>query len=137
MQEMITMAIATHLIVIGATVLFALYNIYASIAIKDEVIYINRMKYLQPQYLIFISAIAFTGIIVMAVNMFILKPSLWLMIVALFIIIYSSIKKHIIRKNSNTNSKKSMQQLREYVKRKYIIDIVILTLVTIVSFAIR
>ncbi len=137
MEQMITMSINFHLFIIGATILLALYNIYVSLNLKDEVIYINRMKYLQPQYLLLVVAIIFTGITVMAVNHFDLKSSLILMIIAVLIMIYTSVKKHILRVNTNTNDSTSTQLLRAWIKKKYIGDIVLMFIIGGVSFILR
>ncbi len=137
MNEMITMSINLHLFIIAATILLALYNIYASNKIENEAIYINRMKYIQPQYLMITSAIVFTGAVVMAVNHFNLRISLVIMIIAVLWMFYTSIKKHTLRQNSNTNDKESMQVFRRYVKKKYTIDIVLMLVVGAVSFALR
>ncbi len=137
MNEMITMSINLHLFIIVAAILLALYNIYASYKLEDETIYINRMKYIQPQYLMIISAIIFTGVTVMAVSYFNLRISLVIMIIAVLWMLYTSIKKHIIRKDTNTNDKESMQNFREFVKKKYTIDIALMLVVGVVSFALR
>lgn len=137
MEQMITMSINLHLFIIGITILLAIYNIYASSSIKDEVVYINRMKYIQPQYLSLVTAIVFTGITVMAVNHFVLKPSLILMIIAVLVIYFTSIKKHMIRKYANTNDPDAMSYLRGFVKKKYIGDVVLIVLVGGVSFMLR
>ncbi|MCH9812400.1 MAG: hypothetical protein K0U47_00460 [Epsilonproteobacteria bacterium] len=133
MEQMISMSINLHLFIISITVLLALYNLYATKSIKDEVVYINRMKYIQPQYLTLVSAIIFTGITVMAVNLFVIKPSLIVMLLGVFIMLFTSIKKHMYRKISNTNSVESMQTFRNYVKKKYIGDIVLLASVSAIS----
>ncbi len=137
MEQMITMSINLHLFIIGATILLALYNIYASYSLKDEVKYINRMKYMQPQYLALVTTIAFTGIIVMAVNHFVIKPSLILMIIAILIIYFTSIKKHMIRKYANTNNPENMLYLRGFIKKKYVGDILLIILVGSASFMMR
>ena len=136
MEQMITMSINLHLFIIGATILLALYNIYVSYNLKDETIYINRMKYIQPQYLSLVTAIMFTGITVMAVNHFVIKPSLIFMIIAILIIYFTSVKKHLIRKFANTNDPDAMSYLRGFVKKKYIGDVVLMVLVGVVSFMI-
>ena len=136
MEQMITMSINHHLFIIGATILLALYTIYNSVALKNELTYINRIKYIQPQYLSLVTAIAFTGITVMAVNHFIIKPSLILMVIAVAIIYFTSTKLHMIRKHANTNDIPQMNYLRGFVKKKYIGDIVLIVLVGVVSFMI-
>ena len=133
MEQMITMSINLHLFIIGATMLLALYNIYASYNLKDETIYINRMKYIQPQYLSLVTAVMFTGITVMAVNHFVIKPSLILMIIAVLVIYFTSTKLHMIRKHAHTNDIQEMNYLRGFVKKKYIGDIVLMVLVGVVS----
>ncbi len=137
MNEMITMSINLHLFIIVATILLALYSIYTSNKIENETTYINKMKYIQPQYLMITSAIVFTGAVVMAVNHFNLQISLVIMIIAVLWMFYTSIKKHLIRQNSDTNDKESMRTFRAYVKKKYTIDIVLMLLVGAVSFALR
>jgi hypothetical protein len=104
--------------------------------LKSETVYINRMKYIQPQYLSLVTAIVFTGITVMAVNHFVLKPSLILMIAAVLWIYFTSTKLHMIRKFTNTTDKESMSYFRAFVKKKYIWDIVLMVLVGVVSFMI-
>ncbi len=137
MEPMITMSINLHLFIIAATILLALYNIYASNKLENEVVYINRMKYIHPQYLMIVSAIIFTGVIVMATNNFNLRISLVIMIVAVLWMFYTSIKKHIIRQETNTNDKESMQNFRAYVKKKYMIDIVLMLVVGAISFVLK
>ena len=134
MEQMISMSINLHLFMIGATILLALYNIYASYNLKDETIYINRMKYIQPQYLSLVTAIMFTGITVMAVNHFVLKPSLVLMVIAILIIYFTSTKLHMIRKYANTNDTDSMDYLRGYIKKKYMGDIALMIFVVGIAF---
>jgi Na+-translocating ferredoxin:NAD+ oxidoreductase RnfG subunit len=134
MEQMITMSINLHLFIIGATILLALYTIFASNSIKSENIYINRIKYIQPQYLSLVTAIAFTGITVMAVNHFVLKTSLILMVIAVLIVYFTSTKLHMIRKHANTKDIQEMNYLRGFVKKKYIGDVVLIVLVGIVSF---
>lgn len=137
MEQMITMSINLHLFIIGATIVLAIYNVYVSYKLKDEVAYINRMKYIQPQYLMLVSSIAFTGIAVMAVNQFVVKPSLILMIVAILFIYFTSIKKHMIRKFANTNDNDSMSYIRGFVKKKYIGDVILIILVGGISLMMR
>lgn len=137
MNEMITMSINLHLLIIVVAILLALYNIYASYKLENETTYINRMKYIQPQYLMIISAIVFTGVTVMSVSYFDLQISLVIMIGAVLWMFYTSIKKHIIRKDTNTNDKESMQKFREFVKKKYTIDIALILVVSVASFALR
>jgi len=137
MEQMITMSINLHLFIIAATILLAFYNIYASNKLENETVYINRIKYIQPQYLSLVTAIVFTGITVMAVNHFVLKPSLILMIVAVLWIYFTSIKLHMIRKFANTEDKESMDYFRSYVKKKYMVDIVLMLVVGGISFLIR
>jgi predicted neutral ceramidase superfamily lipid hydrolase len=137
MEQMITMSINLHLFIIGATILLAFYNVYASNIIKDETIYINRMKYIQPQYLSLVTAILFTGITVMAVNHFVIKPSLILMIIAILVIYFTSTKLHMIRKHAHTNDRQEMNYLRGFVKKKYIGDIVLMLFVGAISFMMR
>jgi hypothetical protein len=122
---------------IVATILLAIYNIYASSKLDDETLYINRMKYIQPQYLSLVTAMVFTGITVMAVNHFVLKPSLILMIIAVLWIYFTSTKMHMIRKFTNTTDKESISYFRAYVKKKYTVDIALMLLVGGISFLIR
>jgi len=134
MEQMITMSINLHLLMIGATILLALYTIFVSNKIKDETAYINRIKYTQPQYLSLVSAVAFTGIIVMAVNHFTLKPSLILMVITVLIVFFTSIKLHMQRKQVNTTDISQISDLKKAVKKKYIVDVVLIVLVGAVSF---
>lgn len=137
MEEMIALSIDLHLFMIGLTVLLALYNIFASFTLKDEVAYINRMKYLHLQYMVLVSTVVFTGITVMAVNHFVYHFTWVLMIVAVSVIYFTSIKKHIHRKHAHTDSESSMARFRSFVKKKYIADIGIIAIVTLISFALR
>ncbi len=137
MEQMISMSINLHLFMIAATILLALYLIYASYTLEDETAYINRIKYSQPQYLALVTAIGFTGITVMAVNHFVLKPTLILMVIAILIIYFTSTKLHMIRKYANTNDRESMSFLRGYVKKKYITDVALITLVAGVSLVLN
>jgi hypothetical protein len=133
MNEMLSMAISLHIFIISMTILVALYMIYASKKLKDSIKYINRIKYLQPQYLMLVSSIVFTGIAVMAVEHFDFRPSLILMIIAVLFIYFTSIKIHMLRKQTNSDLDADMQFLREYVTSKYLKDIALIVVVAIIS----
>jgi Ca2+/Na+ antiporter len=133
MNEMLTMAINLHLFIITMTIVLALYIIYASKSLVDNTKYINRMKYLQPQYMMLVSSIVFTGIAVMAVEHFQFRPTLILMILAALYIYFTSIKKHMLRKQTNTDNMEDMKFLRSYIKSKYIKDITAIVVVAMVS----
>jgi len=133
MEQMITMSINLHLFIISVTILLALYNIYASYFLLDETIYINRIKYMQPQYLSLVTAVMFTGVTVMAVNHFDVKPSLIFMIIAVLVIFFTSAKLHMLRKYAHTTQKQEMDYLRGFVRKKYIGDVVLISLVVVVS----
>jgi len=137
MEQMISMSINLHLFMIGATILLALYTVFVSNKIKDETTYINRIKYTLPQYLSLVAAIAFTGITVMAVNHFVFKLSLILMIFTVLFIFFTSTKLHFIRKNTKTDDDNQMIQLRKSVKKKYLLDVLLAVVVGIVSFMVK
>jgi hypothetical protein len=133
MQEMITTSINIHLTLIFITILTAIYGIYTVKKVKDSTKLINKIKYLQTQYILTVSALFFTGITVMAVNHFSIKPNLIIMIIAIIYILYSSIKLHMIRKNTNTNKSPQMEYFKEYVNKKYTTDVIIIIATALIS----
>lgn len=135
MNEMISLSINIHLFLIAVTIFAALYAIYSTKSVDNPVQFVNRMKFFQPQYLVILTALGFTGITVMAVNMFVIKLNLIVMIIALVALYATSIKKHAARKAVNTNDAESVQYFRKYVSKKYMIDIAVLVAASILSFA--
>jgi len=93
-QEMIDLSTQLHLIFVFLLIALIGANIYL---LKKEPSFgrlSKRLELLAPQYYIALSAIFFTGVIVMAVSQFSFSWSVWGMIVAWMSLLFFGIKGH-------------------------------------------
>ncbi len=128
MQETILLSISLHIFVISITLILALYLLFNAFFEKDFIKFYNRQKFLYTQFNILIGAIFFTGIIVMAMNQFNFRPAVWIMIIAFLIMVFMTIKLKFARYHLKKNDLNSYNNFRNFVKKKYLLDILLLGL---------
>jgi len=125
MEELIHLSSQLHLVfIILLGVLIAL-NLYLLKSDKTFLKLSKRLELIAPQYYIVLSAIFFTGIIVMAVRQFTFSFSVWVMIVVWIAIVAFGIRGHKMYKKLE-RTEESQSAYKRYAIKKYSLDLVAL-----------
>jgi len=127
MQEMIHLSTQLHLIFVFLLIALIVANIYL---LKKEMAFgrlSKRLELLAPQYYIVLSAIFFTGLIVMAVQQFSFSWLVWGMIVAWMFLLFFGIQGHKRYKQLKRYEVEPLSY-KAFALRNYTIDMGILFL---------
>ena len=122
MEELITLANRLHLLFIIVLVMLIAINLYFLKSDKTFLKLSKKLELIAPQYYIVLSAIFFTGIIVMAVQQFAFSYSVWAMIVVWLLIVTFGIKGHKAYKKVKT-SEVTQADYKAFAIKKYSIDL--------------
>lgn len=136
MEEMVTLSIRLHLIFVVLLVLLLGINLYL---LKSDKTFFNlskRLELLAPQYYIVLSAIFFTGLIVMAVRQFSFSWIVWEMVVVWIVLIAFGIRAHKAYKKVK-RSELSSDTYKALAIRKYTVDLVLIVLTFILFYGVH
>lgn len=135
MEEMITMAIQLHVGFIMLALVLASY-IYFVAQKFESVEYAQKYEKTYAWYLMSISIIGFTGIVVMAVEMFAFHWSVMWMILIFVIMMTTSVKVHQLFKKTHRFDVDSIATFSQFAKRKYLSDMVLMLVTGVLFYAI-
>lgn len=121
MEELIRLASQLHLVFIILLVVLIALNLYLLKSDKTFLKLSKRLELIAPQYYIVLSAIFFTGIIVMAVRQFTFSFSVWLMIIVWVLIVAFGIRGHKMYKKIE-RTEESQSAYKRYAIKKYSLD---------------
>jgi len=121
MEELIHLASQLHLVFIILLVVLIALNLYLLKSDKTFLKLSKRLELIAPQYYIVLSAIFFTGIIVMAVRQFTFSFSVWLMIIVWILIVAFGIRGHKMYKKIE-RTEESQSAYKRYAIKKYSLD---------------
>ncbi len=125
MEQMITMAIQLHIGFIILSLLLASY-VYFVAGKFEDVKYAQNYEKTYAWYLMAISIVGFTGIVVMAVELFAFHWSVVWMIVIFIIMILTSVKVHQLFKKTHRFDEESILAFSQFAKKKYLSDILLM-----------
>ena len=134
--ELINMATDLHLIFVLATIFVAVVSFFFIFSDKDFRAFSKWVESIALQYYFMLGSLFFTGLILWTTESFVLHWKVFLMIGAMIVILYTSIKLHRIYKKTRLNNIPSQQAFKQYAKRKYLIDIVLLVGTAAVAYAV-
>lgn len=137
MEEFITLSMQLHLLFVILLVVLIIINLYL---LKSDSVFIKLSKKLEliaPQYYIVLSAIFFTGIIVMAVKKFEFSLSVWIMILVWLFILVKGIKKHKIYKKMDKRDENSQVDYKKLAIKKYMIDAILIIVTIIFTYGVH
>jgi len=137
MSELILLATKLHVFTVAMLVTLIIFIILRLQSESDYVKLTKKYERYSLFYYFFLSSILFTGLILFTVLKFKWSIRVILMIMAILHLTVTSIKLHKIFKNTRKNDIDSQLLFRKYLKKKYLIDIVVLVIVGVVSFAIH
>ncbi len=136
MEELLSAAKWTHQLFSGGLLLLAVLNIYF---IKKEQLFhalARQIEFLAPQYYLLLAAILFTGLLVWTVEEFVIKADVLAMISIWFIILITSIIKYQKYKRVRAKDIEGQKEFKNFAMKKYISDIVLIIVVTTISYMI-
>lgn len=125
MEELIRLSSQLHLVFIILLVILIALNLYLLKSDKTFLKLSKRLELIAPQYYIVLSAIFFTGIIVMAVRQFAFSFSVWIMIVVWVAIVAFGIRGHKMYKKIE-RTEVSQSAYKRYAIKKYTLDFIAL-----------
>ncbi len=136
MKDMISMSIMLHVIFIVIAALLAVFSYIFINSDKDYRGFSNRVESLSLQYYFMLAALFFTGLVVFGATGLEFTWQVGMMIAALIWIIFSSVKLHMLFKMTRERDIESQKRFKIYAKRKYLIDIIIILLVSVIMYAV-
>ena len=125
MEELIHLSSQLHLVFIILLVVLIALKLYLLNSDKTFLKLSKRLELIAPQYYIVLSAIFFTGIIVMAVRQFAFSFSVWLMIIVWVLIVAFGIRGHKMYKKIE-RTEASQSAYKRYAIKKYSLDLLAL-----------
>lgn len=125
MEELIRLSSQLHLVFIILLIILIALNLYLLKSDKTFLKLSKRLELIAPQYYIVLSAIFFTGIIVMAVRQFAFSFSVWVMIVVWIAIVAFGIRGHKMYKKIE-RTEVSQSAYKRYAIKKYTLDFIAL-----------
>lgn len=125
MEELIRLSSQLHLVFIILLIILIALNLYLLKSDKTFLKLSKRLELIAPQYYIVLSAIFFTGIIVMAVRQFAFSFSVWVMIVIWIAIVAFGIRGHKMYKKIE-RTEVSQSAYKRYAIKKYTLDFIAL-----------
>lgn len=136
MDELIRLSSQLHLLFITLLVVLIGLNIYLLKSDKTFLKLSKRLELIAPQYYIVLSAIFFTGIIVMAVQQFRFSFSIGLMILVWLLIIAFGIRGHKLYKKIE-RTEESQSAYKRYAMKKYSVDLLAVVVVSILFYTVH
>jgi len=136
MNEMISMAVTLHIVFIAGALILAILSYFFINSDKDFRGFSNRVESISLQYYFMLAALFFTGLVVFGATGLEITWQVVLMLAALGWIIYSSAKLHVLFKMTREVDIESQKRFKTYARQKYIIDIVLMLIVSAVMYAV-
>ena len=137
MNEFISLSTQLHLLFVIVLVVLIGINLYL---LKKDTGFVKLSKKLEliaPQYYIVLSAIFFTGIIMMAVTQFSFHIGVWVMIFVWIFILFFGIKGHRRYKKMDKNDELSQGDYKTFAIKKYSIDLVLILVSTLFAYMVH
>jgi len=137
MEELLSLSTKLH---VGAIIILGLLVLFINFRLQKEDDYIKLTKKYEKYslfYYFFLATLFFTGLILFTVIKFVWSLKIVLMIMAILHMSVTSVKLHIVFKNSRIKDISSQESFKKYAKKKYLIDLIVLVLIGIISYAIH
>ena len=137
MNEFITLSTQLHLLFVIVLVILFGINLYL---LKKDTGFVRLSKKLEliaPQYYIVLSAIFFTGIIMMAVTQFTFLIGVWVMIGVWMFILFFGIRGHRRYKKMDKKDEVSQNDYKTFAIKKYTIDLALILASTLFAYAVH
>lgn len=136
MEELISLSSQLHLLFVVLLIGLIGGNLYLLKSDRSFVKLSKRLELLTPQYYIVLSAIFFTGLIVMAVRQFTFSLSVWVMIAVWIFIVAFGIRNYKIYKKTR-DAQIGQDEYKILTLRKYAIDLFLVICTSLLFYAVH
>lgn len=136
MEELISLSSQLHLLFVVLLIGLIGGNLYLLKSDRSFVKLSKRLELLTPQYYIVLSAIFFTGLIVMAVRQFTFSLSVWVMIAVWIFIVAFGIRNYKIYKKTR-DAQIGQDEYKILTLRKYAIDLFLVICTSLFFYAVH
>ena len=137
MNELMTTSSLTHQVLLLALILT---TVIVLVLFKTENDYVKLTKIHERGsliYFLFLTTLAFTGLLAFTVLQFTFSAKIVIMILAFFHMLVTSIKLYVKFKKTTKNDLESQIEFKNYANKKYTIDIFLLIIIGFISYAIH
>ena len=136
MDELIKLSIQLHILFVVLLVGLIVGNLYLLQRNKTFFNLSKRLELLAPQYYIALSAIFFTGLIVMAVQQFAFSARIWEMIFTWIVLLGVAIRTHKWYKKID-KTEVSQNEYKRFALKKYLFDLVLLSTLFVLLYGVH
>ncbi len=136
MNELISMALTMHIVFIAGALVLAVLSYFFINQDKEFRGFSKRVESVSLQYYFMLAALFFTGLVVFGATGLEVTWQVLMMLGALGWIIFTSAKLHQVFKRTRETDIESQKIFKDYAKHKYITDIVIILIVSVVMYAV-
>ena len=137
MEELLKITVNVHVFFILGTMILAVINLLVVTNTQEFSVVVRRANFLLPMYYMFLSAVIFTGLILMGIAHFSMTFSVALMILVWMIIFVLTIKSYKALKKTRTSKDPAFKvQYLWFAKRKWATDLVLIVLITLFAWRI-
>ncbi len=137
MSELIALSVQVHLSCIALLVGLIIANLYL-LSQKRTFFYLSkRLELLAPQYFIVLSAIFFTGLIVVAVRQFSLSATIWVMMGVWIILLFMGIKNYKVYKHLDKNNQLEQEKYKRFAFKKELLALMLIVLSSALIYGVR
>ena len=136
MQDMISTAIELHL---GSIFLILVIIIWVLLILKSDRDFTplsRKYEAVSLYYRAVLGVLFFTGLVVMAVVKFDVSWMVYVMILVILHMSATSVKENIVYKKTHLKDIPSQEAFKKYAMKKYMIDIIMIVVVGVVSYAV-
>ncbi len=136
MASMISMAIMLHvgsILLILLLLALLLWHFSSDMEFKA---FSLKYEQLSLYYKATLGALFFTGLVVMAVAKFDVLWTVYIMVLVVLHMIATSVKEHLAYKLTHIKDALSQETFKAYAKKKYTIDIVLIVVLSVVTYAV-
>lgn len=134
MEELYSMSVTLHWVFVLGMLLLAGVNLFFIIRHSEYITFAKKVQFVTPQYYMVMAALFFTGLIAMTVREFTMSVEIAVMILAWLFILLSSIRSYKIYKKTDSKDEEGKRYYRSFAKKKFLIDIALLSAVTLFSY---
>ncbi len=137
MNELIKYSIDIHIFFVFFILSLSVINLYVVKKCDEYIKMTKKYELFSPLYYLGLSAVIFTGSVVLAVFKFDIKPIVYLMILVSLVIIVGAFKTHKLFKKTRVRDMESQVRFREFAVKKFGIDTLLILFTTILAFVVR
>ena len=137
MDQLFNLTRILHEAFVGILLLFAMVNYFIINDKLDFDALHKRVKTILPLYYLFLSAVIFTGLILLGISKFSIHHTAILMILVWFVMLFMTIRRYKKLKSLRRGDKRRLARFVRFSKRKHLIDIFLIIVTMAIVFLVK